>query len=26
LPSRKDKGSYDDQTSLKARHFIPEKY
>ena len=26
LPARKNKGSYDDQTSLKGRHFIPEKY
>ena len=26
LPSRKNKGSYDDQASLKGRHFIPEKY
>ncbi len=26
LPARKDKGSYDDQASLKGRHFIPEKY
>ena len=26
LPGRKNKGSYDDQASLKGRHFIPEKY
>jgi polyphosphate kinase 2 len=26
LPARKDKGGYDDQGSLKGRHFIPEKY
>jgi polyphosphate kinase len=26
LPSRKNKGSYDDQASLKRRHFVPEKY
>ena len=26
LPPRKNKGSYDDQASLKGRHFIPEKY
>jgi polyphosphate kinase 2 len=26
LPKRKKKGSYDDQASLKGRHFIPEKY
>ena len=26
LPARKNKGSYDDQASLKGRHFIPEKY
>jgi polyphosphate kinase 2 len=26
LPKRKDKGSYDDQASLKGRHFVPEKY
>ena len=26
LPSRKNKGNYDDQASLKGRHFIPEKY
>jgi len=26
LPKRKDKGAYDDQTPLKKRRFIPEKY
>jgi len=26
LPKRKTKGSYNDQASLKRRHFIPEKY
>jgi polyphosphate kinase 2 len=26
LPKRKTKGSYDDQVSLKGRHFVPEKY
>jgi polyphosphate kinase 2 len=26
LPKRSDKGRYDDETSLKGRHFIPEKY
>jgi polyphosphate kinase len=26
LPKRKSKGSYDDQATLKGRHFIPEKY
>lgn len=26
LPKRKSKGSYDDQKSLKGKHFIPEKY
>ena len=26
LPKRKNKGSYDDQASLKGRHFVPEKY
>ena len=26
LPDRSDKHSYDDQKSLKGRHFIPEKY
>ncbi len=26
LPARKDKRTYDDQASLKGRHFIPEKY
>ena len=26
LPKRKNKGSYDDETSLKGRHFVPEKY
>ena len=26
LPARKNKGSYDDQATLKGRHFIPEKY
>jgi polyphosphate kinase len=26
LPARKNKGQYDDQTSLKGRTFIPEKY
>jgi polyphosphate kinase 2 (PPK2 family) len=26
LPKRSDKGSYDDQASLKRHHFIPEKY
>jgi len=26
LPKRKNKGAYDDQTTLKGRHFIPEKY
>jgi len=26
LPKRSDKGRYDDQTSLRGRHFVPEKY
>jgi polyphosphate kinase len=26
LPKRSYKGSYDDQASLKKRHFVPEKY
>lgn len=26
LPRRSDKGSYDDQVSLKEHHFITEKY
>jgi polyphosphate kinase len=26
LPKRKSKGSYDDQISLRGRHFVPEKY
>ena len=26
LPPRKNKGSYDDQASLKRRHFVPEKF
>jgi polyphosphate kinase len=26
LPKRKDKGSYDDQATLKGRHFVPEKF
>jgi polyphosphate kinase 2 len=26
LPKRKNKDSYDDQATLKGRHFIPEKY
>jgi len=26
LPKRKNKGKYDDQASLKRRHFVPEKY
>jgi hypothetical protein len=26
LPKRKKKGNYDDQASLKGRHFVPEKY
>ena len=26
LPKRSDKGSYDDQVSLKKRHFVPERY
>lgn len=26
LPKRSEKGSYDDQKTLKGRHFIPEKY
>jgi len=26
LPKRKNKGSYDDQISLRGRHFVPEKY
>jgi polyphosphate kinase 2 len=26
LPPRQNKGQYDDQASLKGRHFIPEKY
>jgi len=26
LPRRSDKGSYDDQASLKGHDFIPEKY
>jgi polyphosphate kinase len=26
LPKRKDKGSYDDQASLRGRRFVPEKF
>ena len=26
LPPRKNRGSYDDQSSIEGRHFIPEKY
>jgi polyphosphate kinase 2 len=26
LPSRSDKGKYDDQATLKGRHFVPERY
>jgi polyphosphate kinase len=26
LPARKQQGRYNDQTSLKGRHFVPEKY
>lgn len=26
LPERSNKGSYDDQTTLKGRHFVPERY
>ena len=26
LPKRKDKGSYDDQVTLKGRRFVPEKF
>jgi len=26
LPSRKNKGSYDDQATLQGKHFVPEKY
>ena len=26
LPKRSEKGSYDDQVSLKGHHFVPEKY
>jgi polyphosphate kinase 2 len=26
LPKRKNKGRYDDQSTLKGRHFVPEKY
>jgi polyphosphate kinase 2 len=26
LPKRKNKGLYDDQATLKGRHFVPEKY
>ena len=26
LPKRSDKGAYDDQATLKGRHFVPEKY
>jgi polyphosphate kinase len=26
LPRRKTKGQYDDQATLKGRHFVPEKY
>ena len=26
LPKRKNKGAYDDQATLKGKHFIPEKY
>jgi len=26
LPKRKSRGSYDDQTPLKGKHFVPEKY
>lgn len=26
LPKRRDKGAYDDQTTLKKRRFVPEKY
>jgi polyphosphate kinase 2 len=26
LPARSDKGKYDDQATLKGRHFVPERY
>jgi hypothetical protein len=26
LPKRKTKGTFDDQISLRGRHFVPEKY
>lgn len=26
LPKRSKKGKYDDQATLKGRHFVPEKY
>src|SRR5262249_43981000 len=26
LPKRKDKDEYDDQSTLKGRHFVPEKF
>jgi hypothetical protein len=26
LPKRSDKGSYDDQATLKGRRFVPEKF
>jgi polyphosphate kinase 2 len=26
LPQRSDKGEYDDQATLKGRHFVPERY
>jgi hypothetical protein len=26
LPKRSAKGRYDDEASMKGRHFIPEKY
>jgi hypothetical protein len=26
LPTRSDKGKYDDQVTLEGRHFVPEKY
>jgi hypothetical protein len=26
MPKRSKKGAYDDQASLKGRHFVPQKY
>ena len=26
LPARRKQGQYDDQASLKGKHFVPEKY